>query len=718
MLGRADDARSFIMNGKEIAFIEVELTPHPGQPTHIFQRKIDRNKGSERGNGRGASTCYINDEKVSLKDIQKVVKETYHISIDNLCTFLPQDKVGNFSGFDQQSLLLETEKTLSGTQHLYHAHQQLIEKESELNSGDNDVDTLVEKINKLTTERDRFEREKARMEERNQAVAQKELLEKKIGWLDFNEKRIYVQGLRDKKNEYKEKLNQVKAEVAPLEEKQEALQKREHDLAKEFKAHDTNIQKKKKDMANHHSKGDKLDENIDQALADLESIGAEKAQKKKAYEQQAHKVESLKAQRDGLPPAEEIESAFKEASQKKQATHKDLQAAKKVCHNLHSKFGEFETKAEQLSSKLAKLQDEKARRRERVLAGHDNLRKIMQWLEKNRKNFRRKVWGPIACELAPRSANAAAFLNEHVANATLKSFVVEDKSDYDLLYNEIRNGLSIPINITVVKNGVLEPIQRMYSESKMKKLKEKHGIIGYLDESFTAPDAVMQALINSSRVHQVLVGGPETQKSIDDRGLLRYLSEPDTELGQNKPQSSCVFASEGQRSRKYTTQISRYSKKPNTNIDDIGPARMLAPGVDPKKRDQLKDQLKSIHDEMAVLRPQLEDADGNKAKLEEKGQELGRLAASKKEDMETYNKVRTKLSQAESKLADLEKDLKADDSKKKREQIRKIMNSVQNLVRAVEQHGTCHDKMIDSTTKCAGKRIDKDTVTQLFRETT
>lgn len=114
LLGRADDARAFIMHERTVASICLTLAPHPGQEVHVLKRKIDRNKGSERGTGKGASTFYINDQKCSLKDVQKLVKETYNISIDNLCTFLPQDKVGSFSGFNQIDLLRETEKTLCG----------------------------------------------------------------------------------------------------------------------------------------------------------------------------------------------------------------------------------------------------------------------------------------------------------------------------------------------------------------------------------------------------------------------------------------------------------------------------------------------------------------------------------------------------------------------------------------------------------------------------
>jgi len=93
LLGRADDARAFIMHEKSVATVEITLAPFPGREVHSFQRKIDRNKGSEKGNGRGASTFFINGKKCSIKEIQEVVKKTYNISIDNLCTFLPQVRV-------------------------------------------------------------------------------------------------------------------------------------------------------------------------------------------------------------------------------------------------------------------------------------------------------------------------------------------------------------------------------------------------------------------------------------------------------------------------------------------------------------------------------------------------------------------------------------------------------------------------------------------------
>ena len=90
MLGRADDARAFIMHEQDEAVVELTLAPLPGGETHTIVRKIERHKGSEKGNGRGASTFYINKKLKKHKEVNELIKETYNITIDNLCTFLPQ----------------------------------------------------------------------------------------------------------------------------------------------------------------------------------------------------------------------------------------------------------------------------------------------------------------------------------------------------------------------------------------------------------------------------------------------------------------------------------------------------------------------------------------------------------------------------------------------------------------------------------------------------
>jgi structural maintenance of chromosomes protein 5 len=56
------------------------------------------------------------------------------IQVDNLCTFLPQDRVGDFSGFDPKAMLLETCKAVD-EKALHRPLEQLMELSKSVNNG-------------------------------------------------------------------------------------------------------------------------------------------------------------------------------------------------------------------------------------------------------------------------------------------------------------------------------------------------------------------------------------------------------------------------------------------------------------------------------------------------------------------------------------------------------------------------------------------------------
>ena len=185
-----------------------------------------------------------------------------------------------------------------------------------------------------------------------------------------------------------------------------------------------------------------------------------------------------------------------------------------------------------------------AMRNEKILAGNRALRETFEWVNANRKEFRRPVHGPIVCEITTRDVDASNYLEQHVRNSVLTSFVVECKEDSKLLYREVREKRGMRINIQVVEQGREEPIRRMYSDHKMNILRQEHDVKGYLDEYFEAPPAIMQALRNTSNVQSVLIGGQRTKNNLDNQGLQEYLFEKENGNGK---QSFCIFAKERNR---------------------------------------------------------------------------------------------------------------------------------------------------------------------------
>lgn len=615
--------------------------------------------------------------------------------------------------------MTETEKTLSASQHLYKQHMELIESERDLNSGDSNVETIQAKLDKLTAERARYEREKARMEEREKAEQEVDLIQKKIMWMKYNIITADFQEAKEEKKVIRAEFKRSQEELAPLEDELETLTERKEQVDAKCRTLDQKATKFKSEIDKESKKSDKLDDTLSDCMSQLLAVDSEKSMKKDAYEKAKAKAEENKAKMSELPPSTEIEQSFKETTQEKKTAHRAYHEAKKVCEELQGQFTVLEEETERIQSKLNKVLDVKQQQRQAFFRHNPNQSKAAQWIQKNRKEFRRPVWGPVATEVVMKSANAAAFLEQHVANAVLKGFVVEDKADYDFLYNEVRKKQKIPINITLIRNGELKDVRRMYSDTKMETLKREHGVLGYLDETFTAPDAVMQALRSTASVHKVLVGSEQTQRSMDERGLLDILSAPDASLGQSGQQGSVIFTSKGQESKKYQSEVSRYSKKINTRIDNCFPAKMLARGGNPREKKDLQDHLRNTHEQINKLRPALDDAEKEKKEMEDAAKEISGRAATAKSIKETYNKLKTRVANSIAKMNEARAELEADDgAKKKKELIMKIKNIAKKINDVLETQAMFHDKLMKATFSTAGTRIDKDAVNMTLKKIT
>jgi hypothetical protein len=203
-----------------------------------------------------------------------------------------------------------------------------------------------------------------------------------------------------------------------------------------------------------------------------------------------------------------------------------------------------------LSSSLVSVM--KARRNENIFRSDPKLNETFQFVEQIKRELRHPVWGPVVCEITTKNASAASYLESHVAKSVLETFIVECREDYNLLYREAREKRGLKINIMVIEGGQLNPIERNYSDSRMATFKRDHGIISYLDESFEAPSAVMQALIDSSSVHTVLIGSAKTQESLDKHGLLNILSEREDGKG---PRNCCIFSTNQNKPFKVSSSI-------------------------------------------------------------------------------------------------------------------------------------------------------------------
>lgn len=100
LMGRATSAKEFVKNGAQVATVEIELQRRPqDRVNHVVRVQIHRDRNSQ--------AWWLNGKETSHKTIQKLMR-VLHVQIDNLCQFLPQDRVVEFAGLTPVELLHET----------------------------------------------------------------------------------------------------------------------------------------------------------------------------------------------------------------------------------------------------------------------------------------------------------------------------------------------------------------------------------------------------------------------------------------------------------------------------------------------------------------------------------------------------------------------------------------------------------------------------------
>lgn len=100
VLGRATTFGDFVKHGKSHALVEIELQARDDElNNHVVRLRINREDNSRK--------FWLNGHEVPLKRVQSLMAEL-RIQVDNLCQFLPQDRVAEFAGLNAVDLLAKT----------------------------------------------------------------------------------------------------------------------------------------------------------------------------------------------------------------------------------------------------------------------------------------------------------------------------------------------------------------------------------------------------------------------------------------------------------------------------------------------------------------------------------------------------------------------------------------------------------------------------------
>ncbi|KAK7243423.1 hypothetical protein RIF29_38219 [Crotalaria pallida] len=563
-LGRGTSIGSYVKHGEESGCIKITLRGEHKQDFIAITRKINKNNKSE---------WLLNGNVVPKKDVAETIQR-FNIQVNNMTQFLPQDRVCEFAKLTPVQLLKETEKAVGDPQ-LPEQHRALVEKSRALKQIELSVEKNEVTLNQLKELNAELEKDVERVRQRDELLAKAETMKKKLPWLKFDMKKSQYQKAKERQKDAEKELEDAAKILNNL---QEPIKKQR----KEKDALDGKCRKFISCIAENVKKQTELTEK-ENAL-DVELRGTYKNMEALRRDVETRQERLLKA-REELAAAElELQNvrpyeAFKDELKTLRAEILDLDSsANKVRQNKSQVENEMKHKRLSLVQCKERLRDmnNKTTKCLHLLkrSGVEKIFEAYKWVQEHRSEFNKEVYGPVLVEVNA-SRQHATFLEGQVADYIWKSFITQDSGDRDLLVKHLRS-FDVPV-LNYTGDGGQRREHFEISENM-----HALGIYSRLDQTFDAPVAVKEVMIEQFRLNHSYIGSRVTDQKAAE---VPKLGITDLWTPENH----------------YRWSKSRYGNHISAVVDQVGRLKYLLTNLDVGEIEKLNSQEREIEESIATL---------------------------------------------------------------------------------------------------------------------
>lgn len=632
-LGRGKEISDFIRKGTDQAIIEIEVYGGEKKKNLVITRTMKKDN---------TSTWKLNG-KPSAQNLVKEAVERLNVQVENLCSFLPQDRVSSFSELDPAALLRETELAIDG-EPLTKQHDLLVELRKTEKSLNLVITETEKEASNQQLQNQAVERDVIRFQEREKMIAKIADLNKKRPWLEFEQKREEGVQAQQRLVAAKKELAQAETRILPLKDRVAAQKK----ILADAEAETIKIKDSLKTLdLKRTTTAQELDKAGEKTEALLEA-------KEESIRQERERELKLEAATLKVAKAEEhleiARRAAAEADTSSRTVTANIDVLRRELGDLQAQINEAGYRSGSIRTEVASA-EQKVRsfdqtvnsRLQSLQQGQMDVVRMHAYIQEHKSSFRDRVFGPVSMEINVPNRSEANQLETALPDWLRLAFIVQNDDDSRYL-SELRVKNKWHINVVTLDVSKIRPIpdHRELTPQQMK----QHGLQKWLDETFDTPawPVLKDFIVQQANLNQIAVRSTD-----DDRW--DYPAVP-----------LKMFFS---KSKIYTSTTSRYGNRDkSTTVRLIKDARYMA-GVDQEGK-------RRAHQELESKKAEFEAAMAAGKELEplkdEKTRELQQLRAQQDGLAGVRKKVlsmETILTRARAEL----KDIQNSDETRKRAQI-------------------------------------------------
>ncbi|KAM9994805.1 hypothetical protein ACTFIY_001004 [Dictyostelium cf. discoideum] len=592
LLGRQKQLGDFIKNRCSQGYIEIELHNESGD-NYIIRRDLKK-----EGNG---SEFHINGKTISKNDLITTIKKL-NVQVDNLCQFLPQDKVVSFASMSPTELLIETEKAIN-INNMYENHQELIRLQSNHQKESTTFEELKKNLDDLVKKNQSLEKDVDKFRERQKLLEFIKKLKRKRTWAIFENARAAFRKAREDKKQAEETVQNGESQLKPLKSIISEQTKSIEKGRKEVHDYSTKVQQDESEVSRQSLIDGKLVIAIENFLAEIDGIQQRDKERKvqiarvtKDIQDETTKMQRLPNDEDTKKNVEKLNRELKDCNQQlgeleieKDARNRQLSMINQECVSIQRE--------------MSQLNNIQAQKLDFLRNDQRDVYSAYEWLRQNQNLFKQKVFGPICMEINVQNPEHAAFLEMTLSFNLMMTFVFQSMEDRETFHsNVIDNGKRLRVNTLVSRGG--SKMERVNNIEDFRAIGATH----YLDETFEADQVVKDAIMDSIPIFKSIVF--DRRALNNEETITKHINS--------------FFTPNGS----YYTTYSRYGdRKPTTRVSNFKAAKWLS-GINTGKKDELQNRF-----QQAKVR-----LDQEKLSAEEIRQKQNQITATQRNITEERNK--------------------------------------------------------------------------------
>ncbi|KAI1300434.1 P-loop containing nucleoside triphosphate hydrolase protein [Xylaria venustula] len=440
-LGRASHVGEFVKHGEESAFIEVELQKRPGDRANpVIRVQINRDDNGRR--------WWLNGKESTHKAVQELTRRL-RIQIDNLCQFLPQDKVAEFAGLTPTRLLEETLRA-AAPEEILDWQMQLKGLHKDHREMKNQVENCSEILKNHESRQQGLQADVNRLHER-EAIQQKvQDLKSARAVAEYNDKRLKYSDAKKRVKDAKQKLEDLQNACGPALEavnRKQAYQSRIESVVPE----------RRKALRAAEVAGEQalrrieiLDEKIKNEENNVNAEEDTLKNMKTKIQQRRKELTGLEARLKDKPP-EFVPAEWNTKIRQKESGRQDIEAERRTLDDRFEELKGINTTKKKLVEHLTRefegLNSQQGKKLAHLRSVHADAAKGWDWLQENQDQFQKEVFGPpmLTCSITDQKYSDQ--VQSLLSQDDFVCFICQTPSDHKKLSNQFYGQMGIAVSI-------------------------------------------------------------------------------------------------------------------------------------------------------------------------------------------------------------------------------------------------------------------------------